>query len=116
MNEKLAKRLRRAAAESCAVGEIPAKTAYTESSDLAWGPLPRNKESGKVDKKALRKLINKSSNPKFKNFPAKNKFGTIIDQIKFRYIIGIPAKLENCYRKEYQTMKKNYVEVAQGAN
>lgn len=116
MNEKQAKRTRKAAEEYCAVYEVPAKTVYEQSKPLAWGPLPRHKKTGEVNKKALKKLISKSLNPKFKDFPFKNKFGTVMNETMFRYIIGVPAKLGNCYRKEYQAMKKNYVGVAQGAN
>lgn len=70
-----------------------------------WGLLPRNKETMKVDWKRFEKY--KVYNPKFRGQGLKK---------EVRYIVGIPLRLEMCPKKVYKDLKKNYVEVAQGAN
>ena len=85
-------------------------TTYTESEHVAWGPLPRNKKTKKVDRKAMQKLMDKSPNPKFTTFNGINKFGNLVPEKLFRYIIGTPKVMKlDCWRKQYQLLKNSCV-------
>ena len=103
MNGKQARKLRKFAGTKTPI-------VYKEEESILWGPLPRNKKTKEVDKKALRKVLDKSQNPKFTTFMGKNKFGKLVPEKLFRYIIGIPRVMKlDCWRKQYQLLKNSCV-------
>lgn len=108
MNEKKAKRLRREAFEKSTY-----ETQYSDGNPVLWGPLPRNKKSGKVDKKKFAKVSKTDKNKKFKTTTTKNKLGQQITEKLYRYIHGVPIKMISGFRYQYKLLKNN-VEVAQG--
>lgn len=96
MNARLAKQLRRAAK----VVSLPADTFYKEEGRPAsWGSLPKKKNSLETDKVLLRKLLDKTPNPKFQ------KFG---NTTYLRYAKGITREMGECWRSFYQEMKYEF--------
>ena len=107
MNGKQAKRLRK---QASLINSKP--TSYQDTTDSLWGPLPWMKDSngndiiGVLDVETLNRYLDKIDNTKFRG-------QGFLKQL--RYASGKPVKLSDCFRKVYKELKKNYVEVAQGA-